>query len=164
MTVLNLIVRQTARDVMLQFKINEKFLETSFGSRANSLPGSLMAVIVAGFVQKDDCVFLRALYNGASAKTNSFPDNTGLECFVNHIHIEDYSPDSFFEAGLEFLRAIRHSLKLEFPDIPFRCIISVDEDGCNIRFHRIRAGYYSNKSLCVPVLTKYNIFETRSIS
>ena len=54
------------------------------------LPYQLRAILSQGFTEQEDCVFLTAMLSGCrTVSQNSFPDKTGYECFVNHIHIED---------------------------------------------------------------------------
>jgi hypothetical protein len=48
--------------------------------------------VIDGFVSEEGCCFLRNLYeHRGNACPSMFPDETGYECFVNHIHIEGNS-------------------------------------------------------------------------
>ena len=55
-----------------------------------ALPQKLLMVLNGGFVEEDQCVFLSSLKKRTPVKRIDFPDCTGYECFVNHIHVEDY--------------------------------------------------------------------------
>ena len=78
----------------------------------------------------------------ATANLSQFPDRTGLECFVNHIHIGDFTPGGtevnvLHRQGLLFANEL--SAKLQ-PHGSFAVIVSCDETDCSVRFHASRPG------------------------
>lgn len=130
------------------------------------LPKSLKKIIASGLVEIDGCVYLKAMGKGNCAGSKKakvkevraelvFPDRTGLECFENKLHIEDYAYINTVETGVSFLREVSCLLRKHFPARKFRGIIGVSdyadvilEPGyqprgeiiCDVRFHTLRAG------------------------
>jgi len=117
------------------------------------IPEHLNRLLAEGFEQNRGCILLRSL---ASSKSSVLPnlkdDETGIEAFINHIHLEDFvSPDvSFFELarlGCDFGFALRTRLGEEQLSGPFRVIVSARaadpasdgvHDTCVVRFHKRR--------------------------
>lgn len=55
------------------------------------LASGLAELLREELVEENGCWFLASLREGArTASLASFVDRSGLECFVNHIHIEDF--------------------------------------------------------------------------
>ena len=110
-----------------------------------ALPQKLVALLSEGFVEEDECVFLAKLKKKSEVQRLDFPDRTGYECFVNHVHVEDYlengglPPLELLGRGMAFaheladrLRAL-HGMKL------FRIIVASDGGAtCTVRFHTVR--------------------------
>lgn len=75
-----------------------------------------------------------------------FPDATGYECFVNHVHIEDHvlgkgtGSISVHKQALEFARRLSESLSSSFPGKLFLVILACSESGSSARFHLARQG------------------------
>jgi hypothetical protein len=76
------------------------------------------------------CVFASEAHN--SARRGEL-DDTGLECFVNHLHFE-----SLAEA-VEFARRLKSALTERFSD-RFAVVVSFDGRDATVRFHKQRAG------------------------
>jgi hypothetical protein len=58
---------------------------------ARPLASGLAELLQGELVEENGCCFLASLREGArTASLASFPDRSGLECFVNHIHIGDF--------------------------------------------------------------------------
>ena len=67
----------------------KELLDALDSSCPPSLPAALLALISDGFVTQEGCSFLRGLYMlKGNASPSMFPDETGYECFVNHVHID----------------------------------------------------------------------------
>lgn len=69
--------------------------------------------------------------------STDFPDKTGYECFVNHVH---FPFDGTRESLISCLRRafeLKHNLA-RFEGRKFQIIISVTNDECTSRFHEIR--------------------------
>ena len=55
------------------------------------VPQALLALLDDGFEDMDGGVFFRRLAKRAmTSNASDFPDRTGWECFVNHVHVDDY--------------------------------------------------------------------------
>ena len=109
----------------------------------------LKQLLQAGVVDNDGVFLLAKLIPPVVDETRYF-DLTDMECTINHIHIMNYlspydSPihiavDSLIES-IAYIKELKEILQNEFPEIPFRIILSnewEDPRRCTIRFHRIR--------------------------
>jgi len=109
-----------------------------------ALPQKLLAVLNGGFVEEDQCVFLSLLKQGAPVKRPDFPDCTGYECFVNHIHVEDYlengglPPFELLGRGLALAYELKARLAKLHGTKHFRVIVAFDGSSCTVRFHTVR--------------------------
>ena len=110
-----------------------------------ALPQKLLALLNAGFVEEEGCVFLSGLKKGAPVKRLDFPDCTGFECFVNHIHVEDYlengglPPLEMLGRGLALAQELKTQLSRLHSTKHFRIIVTFDGSSCSVRFHTVRA-------------------------
>jgi len=111
------------------------------------LSDELSDLLQAGFTVIHSAVVFSAM-NQAARKTpvSSFPDLTGYECFINHLHVEDYF-EGFTEdsqqllcQGIAFALEVKRQLQFSFPGRQFNLIIAYNEFGCNFRFHTVRTG------------------------
>ncbi len=140
----------------------------------NNLPlaPQLQSLVVAPLREYEGGVFLEPLFNKAAigAKTHSY-DLTGWECFVNHVHIDDYigahqesdeEPIDVLLQGLKFAVELIKKLKKYKPEeVVFRIIVSYSDYACTVRFHEIR----ENESWLSDSLENYSeealyVFET----
>ena len=106
------------------------------------LPAKLSDLLSAGFVDQDGCVFFAQFAKRTSGADHSdFPDLTGYECFVNHVHIDDYvedaDPQTLAAMGVAFARRLCELLSERSGD--FNVIVGSDDLSCSVRFHRVRA-------------------------
>lgn len=91
-------------------------------------------------------VFTAARSIGESIDLKNFPDLTGFECFVNHVHVEDHlgrsgwDPQSLVRQGVAFARETESRLRSEFPGQPFKVIVASTAQNCGVRFHLDRPG------------------------
>ena len=124
-------------------------LKSTEAEDSSCMDSGLLALLESGFAQANGAVLLKAQQNLAKGATpGNFPDLTGYECFVNHIHVEDYLRDT--EPHLEPRRTLKHgfvfahrlleNLSSSFPDKPFTVILAFSESGCSVRFHSTRSG------------------------
>lgn len=102
----------------------------------------LADLLQADLVLEDGCWFLQPLRDGAQTATlAAFPDRTGFECFVNHVHIGDFVEEQddvneLHRQGLLWAGLLVEKLK---PHGSFNIIVSCVELDCSVRFHRTRA-------------------------
>src|SRR5580704_15081813 len=67
------------------------------------LSPELSSVLEAGFVEEKGCVLFASKARG-STFARATEDETGFECFINHLHIEDLAE------ALEFARLLHKAL------------------------------------------------------
>jgi hypothetical protein len=105
----------------------------------------LAAILADGFLELGDCVVL-AHEEGSveAARIESYPDATGFEAFINHLHLDDElelpatDPLVLEQAG-RYVTELAELLESEYPDERFAVIIAVG-DSCVVRFHKQRSG------------------------
>ena len=108
------------------------------------MPQKLLTLLNAGFLEQEQCVFLAALRKEAPVKRLDFPDCTGYECFVNHIHVEDYlengglPPLELLGCGIALARELKARLSGFQDTRHFRIIVIFQGATCSVRFHTIR--------------------------
>jgi hypothetical protein len=91
-------------------------------------------LLAGGFVEERGCMLLKSqAQNLAWTRMADLGDETGIECFINHVHI-----NSLPEA-LELARRLRSALADGFAG-QFAVIVSFDGREATVRFHRLRAG------------------------
>lgn len=70
---------------------------------------------------------------------SDFQDRTGLECFINAIHIDDYTDLDAYEQAVWFITELMTILR-RATSAPITIIASWTETGMNVRFHVQRVG------------------------
>jgi hypothetical protein len=109
-----------------------------------ALPQKLLALLNAGFMEEEQCLFLSALKKGTPVKRVDFADRTGYECFVNHIHVEDYlengglPPLELLGRGIALARELKARLSQVHARKHFRIMVTFRGPTCEVRFHTIR--------------------------
>lgn len=107
-----------------------------------SVSRSLQTLLRAGVVRKNGGIFLKALLSkSGNAQPADFPDMTGYECFINHIHLDDRlgKGASAFEQAILFGRQVRDLLSRHVSaGSNVKVIVSCSGDGCSVRFHLVR--------------------------
>jgi hypothetical protein len=119
-------------------------------SQAVQLPSDLQNVLSGGLLEEDVCWFLAACRGDPKYTTAQFGDRTGLECFVNSVHVDDsepVDPITLQKQGLAYTEALR---KLLDPHGAFKIILAFCYSGaeddpankltCTVRFHKVRLG------------------------
>lgn len=85
-----------------------------------------------GFVEIDNCVLLRSLYeSNDSYDYKMFEDLTAFECFINGIHIEDFCSKQIVENAFKFSSRI-------FEEMNKKCFIILSfpsDKECSFSFH-----------------------------
>jgi len=98
------------------------------------LSPELSRVLAGGFVEERGCVLLASeAHNAAWTRVADTHDETGYECFINHLHIES------LQEALELARRLIEALAERFTG-RFAVIVSFDGREATVRFHRLRAG------------------------
>ena len=112
--------------------------------RASAIPSQLPTLEIF-----EGCVLLKEQWtrNRHHVKIPDFPDRTGFECFINHVHLPFKGTKEALTPCLQYAAALQEAL---IPFITearqFRVIVSLSEDdafpkyACTVRFHQIRTG------------------------
>jgi hypothetical protein len=116
-------------------------------ARSEKLSKALSQLLAQGFTEFSGAIIFTAARNiGESVEPTNFPDLTGFECFVNHIHVEDqFDPPllneiALLKQGIAFAVETETRLRSEFPGNHFKIIVASTKDGYGVRFHLSRAG------------------------
>lgn len=110
------------------------------------LPDELRDILNQGFQEVENCLVMKGIYNGPDVGIDysNYYDKTGFECIENHLHIDDYIEDSNAEfaclIGIKFGKELKKNLETYYPDVSINVIVSCDDTGSTVRFHRIRVG------------------------
>lgn len=112
---------------------------------ATTLSQKLQQLLASPLVEEDGCVFLAQLRARVpTVKLADFKNRTAFECYVNHIHVEDYSENGGFLPlpmlgyGMAVAQALRDRLAKEKAGKHFHVIVNFDGDHCDVRFHTVR--------------------------
>ena len=117
----------------------------SYFAQSEKLCENLSRILSQGFTVIDGAVVFTATREIAeNVKAENSPDVTGLECFINHIHVEDqlddFDPLALLRQGVAFGLAVRTQLQSAFPSRAFNVIIAETAHSCGVRFHLVRPG------------------------
>lgn len=106
----------------------------------HNLNNELLNIVNGGFIDDNKRFILKKLSGwDHEPKQKDYINNTGYECFINSIHIDDYEKDHYLEHGLVFTKKIFDKWNSSYCDMKLRALISLDEDvGVNIKFHLLR--------------------------
>jgi hypothetical protein len=108
------------------------------------LAPQLSNVLAQGLIHSEGCIILKSQMELVSSEVRKrFTDKTGFECFVNHIHVEDYAPGEMcilLQQSMAFGKELERTLLKAGVTEPVQYIIAGDTDEMNIRFHVLREG------------------------
>ena len=111
-------------------------------AKGEKLNKGLSQLLAQGFTEIDGAiVFTAARKIGENVEPKNFPDLTGFECFVNHIHVEDQldrpvlNEIALLRQGIAFALETTTRLCSKFPRKPFKVIVASTALGCGVRFH-----------------------------
>jgi hypothetical protein len=111
---------------------------------SKALPQKLLALLNGGFAEEEQCIFLSLLRKSMPVNRVDFPNRTAYECFVNHIHLEDYlengglPPLEMLGRGIALARELKSRLAQLHGAKHFRVIVAFHSPTCTVRFHTIR--------------------------
>lgn len=109
-----------------------------------ALPQKLIKLLDEGFVEENGCVFMVRLKKEAPVQRLDFPDETAYECFVNHVHLEDFlengglPPLELLGRAIAFARELLQRLSRLHGTKEFRVIVGSDGTSSTVRFHTVR--------------------------
>jgi hypothetical protein len=91
-------------------------------------------------ISVDGCVLLADQYEKAEhVRVESFPDRTGFECFVNHLHFSYSRTRESVLSCLTYAVSLQRALAQHADGRSFLVILSLGND-CTVRFHEVRKG------------------------
>ena len=102
-------------------------------SDKSALSPELLSLLALGFVEEKGCVLLASEACASVVARDAGQDDTGYECFINHLHVE-----SLAEA-VELAGRLNSALAARFTD-GFVVIVSFDGREATVRFHKNRVG------------------------
>lgn len=106
--------------------------------RDNELDSSLKRILEDGVAAENSCIFLKNLrHKNLHIVQSDFQDKTGFECFINAIHIDDYSKSGIIEQALLYIQELLSKLS-QFTDLAFSIIAAETDSGVSVRFHVLR--------------------------
>ena len=110
-----------------------------------ALSQKLQVLLDSSLGEEEGWLFLAPLRARVpTVKLADFKNRTACECFVNHIHVEDYSENGGFLPlpmlghGMAVAQALRDRLAREKPEKHFHVIVNFDGEHCDVRFHTVR--------------------------
>ena len=83
-------------------------------TQPSPLPPHLQDVLAGGILEEDDCWFLAACRGGPKYTIERFGHRTGLECFVNSVHVDGKAtvdPTTLQKQALTYAGALRQMLE-----------------------------------------------------
>jgi hypothetical protein len=95
------------------------------------------------FMRFRGCVFLKREFKRSRVSQKHFPDKTGYECFVNHVHLDYTGTRRSAMTCLAYGTKLGIGLTKFAPRQRFQILASFSTDsisGCTVRFHLIRPG------------------------
>jgi hypothetical protein len=91
-------------------------------------------VLAGGFVEEQGCVLLAfEARSSAHTRVPDAQDETGYECFINHLHLRS------LPEALEVARRLAEALAERLAG-SFAVIVAFDGHEAIVRFHKLRAG------------------------
>jgi len=97
------------------------------------------AKTIPALTRVDGSIFLVAEHlKSKSVSLEDFPDRTGLECFVNHVHLPFRGDKDSLVEALAYIEGLQRSLLSLESDEDFVIILSLSETSSVIRFHKRR--------------------------
>jgi hypothetical protein len=69
-----------------------------------------------------------------------FPDKTGYECFINHVHLPFDGTSASLKSCLSYAIALQKGLSRIAENRSLQVIVAAEDHGCTVRFHQLRKG------------------------
>jgi hypothetical protein len=129
----------------MKYKMNEamqKYLERTFVDTSDYVTdviGDEIAPLFEGGLRLIDGVVTTSWFwehRGNASIANCY-DETGLECTVNLLHLDDLFPSKFWVSAIN---AIGNLLERDSLSYRLRLIATIDDMTCTTRFHLLRSG------------------------
>lgn len=109
--------------------------------RDHPLNPELQPVVHEGWIKRDGCFLLAtAAKHKTNATLSSFEDKTGYECFINHIHIDEYVASHCAEQAIRLVYEVLNQWKLRRHRGRLNAIATFADESAIVRFHYKRPG------------------------
>src|ERR1700681_4300767 len=92
----------------------------------SALSSELSSVLSGGFVEEGGCLLLASEVRDSTVARDATLDDTGYECCVNHVHVNNLAE------ALEFARRLKNALAERFTGL-FVVIVSFDGREATVR-------------------------------
>jgi len=103
-------------------------------------PGSSSAPSLEVAAFDGSILLVQQFRQSVSVSPKDFPDRTGYECFVNHIHLRYNGTRDSLMGLLSVVTQLQQNLAQYARDRQFLIILSIAGTECVVRFHECRAG------------------------
>jgi|HubBroStandDraft_2_1064218.scaffolds.fasta_scaffold676753_1 hypothetical protein len=107
------------------------------GGGKRPLVSELKEIARGGIINIDGCSLLAREVGHTNATVNDFPDKTGFECFVNHIHLDEYASEFLIGQTICFVSEVLNDWNKKHAEGELNAIVGL-KDGATVRFHRRR--------------------------
>jgi hypothetical protein len=104
---------------------------------SNNLPTSAKPELLELIVVEGSVLLKREFEQAKGATVSDFPDRTGFEAFVNHVHRPYDETSESLQSCLYYATKLWNRLA-EIKEHQFIVILSVSEGDCVVRFHQLR--------------------------
>jgi hypothetical protein len=102
---------------------------------------ALRALSLPAFSVVGEFVLLKNQYEpNKHVSPADFPDKTGYESFINHVHRSFDGTAASLKSCLSYAIALQKGLTRIAENRRFQVIVSVDDRECTVRFHQLRQG------------------------
>lgn len=124
--------------MILNSKMRARFSKIDCSVRLDPV---LQRIADSGFVADGGRIFLAALLPAeTNVSTDSFPDDTGYECFINSLHVEDFTCDAPLPQAIRFVSEVFLAWRRRGDRRSLSAVVSsVDEQSAVVKFHVVRA-------------------------
>ncbi len=126
-----------------------------FEPDSERVPLELISKLDGGFKEVDGCIVPSSFRNVSPwpdrrQKVDNIDDETGFECSLSKVHVEDYLPvsrtsEELARIGVAYANFIRRAVIESHITGVFRIVVAVEladgsanKDGCTVRFHKVR--------------------------
>jgi hypothetical protein len=118
-------------------------LKSLRGKNRLPLAARLDRIVNDGIVAVDGCYLLRTeAEQNTHANMSGFSDRTGYECFINHIHIDDYVSDDLVNQSIRYASKVLHKWNEQKFEGDLVSVVvlnkNLDSDGATVRFYHKR--------------------------
>jgi len=131
-------------------RINRLFvssLKSLQGGSRLPLDAKLDTIASDGIVAIDGCYLLRTeAEKSTNATISDFPDETGYECFINHIHIDDYMSEDLVNQSVGYASKVLRMWNEQKLDGELISTIGLTKNECTNRDEAVVRFYHKRQN------------------